>query len=100
MSDTSVTILNSVTSIGYGAFERNKLTDVTIPNSVLTIEDYAFAHNEFTQVTIPSSVTSIGDNSFASPLKNDLLFEGWYSEPNFINEITNFTTGFGVKALY
>ena len=41
---TSVTIGNSVTSIGYSAFGYcSSLTSVTIPNSVTTIGDYAFS---------------------------------------------------------
>ena len=41
---TSVTIPNSVTSIGYGAFsECSGLTSVTIPNSVTSIGEYAFS---------------------------------------------------------
>ena len=40
---TSVTIPNSVTSIGYGAFSHcTSLTSVTIPKSVTHIGDYAF----------------------------------------------------------
>jgi len=40
---TSVTIPNTVTSIGYGAFRNcNKLTSVIIPNSVTGIGGYAF----------------------------------------------------------
>ena len=39
---TSVTIGNSVTSIGVGAFSRTGLTSVTIPDSVTSIEDGAF----------------------------------------------------------
>ncbi|MCB6003057.1 leucine-rich repeat domain-containing protein, partial [Flavobacterium psychrophilum] len=40
---TSVTIPNSVTTIGDGSFARcSGLTSVTIPNSVTSIGDYAF----------------------------------------------------------
>src|SRR5262249_572994 len=42
---TSVTIPNSVTSIGWGAFMGcTGLATVTIPNSVYYIEDYAFGY--------------------------------------------------------
>ena len=59
---TSLTIGNSVTSIGYGAFGNcSGLTSVTIPNSVTSIGDGAFEHcTGLTSVTIPNSVTSIG----------------------------------------
>ncbi len=64
---TSVTIPNSVTSIGDGAFsDCSGLTSVTIPDSVTSIGDYAFSScTGLTSVTIPDSVTSIGDGAFA-----------------------------------
>ena len=63
---TSVTIPNSVTSIGDNAFFNCiGLTSVTIPNSVTSIGDSAFAHcYGLTSVTIPNSVTSIGKGAF------------------------------------
>ena len=55
----------SVTSIGNSAFEDcNGLKSVTIPNSVTSIGDYAFKRSGLTSVTIPNSVTSIGGGSF------------------------------------
>ena len=61
---TSVTIGNSVTSIGDGAFQFCGLTSVTIGNSVTSIGDEAFQFCGLTSVTIGNSVTSIGDEAF------------------------------------
>ena len=63
---TSVTIPNSVTSIGESAFFGcSGLTSVTIPNSVTSIGGGAFSWcSGLTSVTIPNSVTSIGDYAF------------------------------------
>ena len=62
----SITIPNSVTSIGDGAFIGCfSLQSITIPNSVTSIGDRAFIGCEFLQsVTIPNSVTSIGNRAF------------------------------------
>ena len=63
---TSVTIPNSVTSIGNAFSYCDGLTSVTIPNSVTSIGDYAFYKCDgLTSVTIPNSVTSIGNRAFA-----------------------------------
>ena len=63
----SVTIPNSVTSIGYGAFVGcSGLTSITIPNSVTSIESGAFSGcSGLTSITIPNGVTSIGDGAFS-----------------------------------
>ncbi|MEB3387875.1 leucine-rich repeat domain-containing protein, partial [Flavobacterium psychrophilum] len=65
---TSVTIPNSVTTIGIAAFGACAgLTSITIPNSVTTIKYNAFFNcAALKTVTIPNSVTSIGDYAFNS----------------------------------
>ena len=65
---TSITIPNSVISIGVHAFSGcSGLTSVTIGNSVTSIGAYAFRDcSGLTSVTIPSSVTSIGTMAFYS----------------------------------
>ena len=65
---TSVTIPDSVTSIGECAFCLcMSLTSVTIGNGVTSIGEYAFSGCELlTSVTIPDSVTSIGEGAFYS----------------------------------
>jgi hypothetical protein len=66
-TDTSFTILNSVTNIGDVAFYRcTSLTSVTIPNSVTSIGQSAFNNcANLASVTIGNSV-SIGIAAFAS----------------------------------
>ena len=61
-----MTIGNSVTSIGDLAFyDSVSLTSVTIPDSVTSIGNRAFEYCGLTSVIIGDSVTSIGSNAFA-----------------------------------
>lgn len=63
---TSIVIPNSVTLIDFFTFSNcSELTSVTIPNSVTTIESSAFDHSGLTSVTIPNSVTSLGQGAFS-----------------------------------
>ena len=63
---TSVTIPNSVTSIGNSAFDGcASLTSVNIPNSVISIGKSAFQRCEdLTSVTLPNSITTIAEEMF------------------------------------
>lgn len=62
---TSVTIPNTITTIGDNAFSWcSRLTSITIPNSVTKIGNNAFEYCGLTSITIPNSVTSIGRGAF------------------------------------
>ena len=65
---TSITIPDSVTSIGERAFYNcTGLTSVVIPDSVTSIGDWAFYDcSGLTSITIPNSVTSIGSSAFGN----------------------------------
>ncbi|MEI6753657.1 MAG: leucine-rich repeat domain-containing protein [Paludibacter sp.] len=57
---------NSITSIRNYTFRYCSLTSITIPNTVTSIGKAAFAVcSALTSITIPNSVTSIGQEAFA-----------------------------------
>ena len=61
----SITIPNSVTSIGQAFRDCGSLTSITISDSVTSIGSYTFWYcDSLTSITIPDSVTSIGKNAF------------------------------------
>lgn len=65
-SIANVTIGDSVTTIGYGAFYCSSLSNVEIGNGVKVIDVGAFYEcTELTSVIIPDNVTSLGDGAFS-----------------------------------
>jgi hypothetical protein len=62
---TSATLGNGVTTIGDSAFFQDALTSITIPPSVRTIGRTAFNYNQLTSVTLSEGLVSIGDNAFS-----------------------------------
>ena len=82
---TSITIPNSVTSIGNSAFRCTGLTSITIPNSVTSIGYYAFRGcSGLTNVVIGNSVTSIGSSAFSGCTKLTSI-----EIPNSVTSIEN-----------
>ena len=82
---TSVSLPNSITTIGAQAFYSSGLTSVNIPESVTTIGDYAFAYSDnLISATIPSSITSMGNSVFydCTCIKSVNIAEGLSSIPN------------------
>ena len=101
---TSVTIGNSVTSIGGFAFSGcSGLTSITIPDSVTSIGSYAFyCCTGLTSVTIGNSATSIGIGVFAgcSGLTSIVVEEGnpvYHSDGNCLIETASKTLVVGCK---
>ena len=65
VTDTNTDIIYSVTGIGNEALYARSMTSVTIPNSVLSIGDKAFLNcSALISVIIQDSVASIGDYAF------------------------------------
>jgi len=66
----SITIPESIRTIGMYAFAANDLVQITIPESVKYISQNAFSNNQLNKLFIPDSVIIIGNNAFAN---NNLL---------------------------
>ena len=94
---TSITIGNGVTSIGYDAFNSNKLTSITIPNNITFIGTGAFANNLLTSVVIPDSVTTIYEGAFQNNQLTNVIIGNSVTEIGVSafsnNKLTSVTIG-------
>ena len=106
-----ITIPDSVTSIGYGAFGMCiNLTKITIPDSVTSIGGFAFEMcQSLTSITIGNSVTSIGNFAFVDcssltsiniPTNVTILESGVFSDCSSLTSVTipNHVTSIGNSA--
>jgi uncharacterized repeat protein (TIGR02543 family) len=73
---TSVSLGNSVTSIGLFAFVNDGLTTVNFPDSLTTIRYGSFYGNALTAVTIPAAVTTVEGNAFGGNPLTSVVLEG------------------------
>lgn len=62
----SITLPQSLKTIGYKSFYRTRINSLDLPSKLETIGDYAFQYNLIDELIIPDSVTSIGVRAFAS----------------------------------
>ena len=70
----TITLPDSVTSIGISAFEKcRSLNDVKLPDGLTTVDKNAFLDcDKLTNVTIPDSVTTIGNQAFGYQTNDDM----------------------------
>ena len=71
---TSVSLPNTIKSIGSYAFANNSLTSITLPTSLETIGDGAFCYNDIKHVSFPNGLKTIGANAFSFNMN---LYDLW-----------------------
>ena len=61
---TTVTIPNSVSTIGARSFAKSGVKSITIPNSVTKIGSYAFSESSLNNITLSDNLTEIKNGTF------------------------------------
>lgn len=69
---TTVTIPNSVTSIGSWSFAKSGVKSITIPNSVTHIGCYAFSESSLHNITLSENLTEIKNGTFCACSLNSI----------------------------
>ena len=64
--ETSLTIPETISSVGDAAFRYTYLEGLTIPETLRSIGAEAFEHSKLKTLTIPDSLGSLGENAFAA----------------------------------
>jgi LPXTG-motif cell wall-anchored protein/uncharacterized repeat protein (TIGR02543 family) len=82
---SSLTLPDSITSIGLAALAGNELTTIDLPDSLTLIGDTAFAYNSLESLVIPNSVTTIENYAFSQnalttlDLGTGVISIGWFA---------------------
>jgi hypothetical protein len=68
-TEVNVTILNSfegkpVTALGDGVFANRAITSITLPDTLETIGHYAFYQSGLVSIVLPNSVEFVGKKAF------------------------------------
>ncbi len=63
---TSITIPDSIKTIGKQAFDDCGITSIDLPDGLTSIGNYAFANTKLASINLPNSVTSIGEGAFSN----------------------------------
>lgn len=94
-SISSLSLGNSLTTIGNGAFQSNLISTLTIPDSVQSIGDMAFMLNQLTSVTIGNGIKTIGTSAFMNNQISSLSLGSKVatikSQAFMYNKLTNIT---------
>lgn len=83
---TSVTMPDSVTSIGEEAFSGSTITNVLLDNSITNLGMFAFARSDLSSIVIPGSVPSIAEYAFedCTNLRSATLANGITMVTNYL----------------